>query len=120
MNTYRIGRGADADIVIADDSVSRDHADLIEAEGGGYYWIDRNSSNGSFHLQGGSWIRLAEGYLTADDPIRLGSYQTTVAGLLAGPSPRPAPRRDAANHSPGRPAAGPVERDSFGIPRPKT
>ena len=107
MNTYRIGRGADADIVIADDSVSRDHADLIEAEGGGYYWIDRNSSNGSFQLQSGSWTKLAEGYLTADDPIRLGSYQTTVAGLLAGLSPRPEPKRDAGKPSPGRPAPGP-------------
>ena len=121
MNTYRVGRGESADIIVADPSVSRDHADLIEAEGGGYYLIDRDSSNGSFQMKDGGWVKLSKGYVTADEPIKLGSFETTVSGLLAGspakPSPKPPVKGRNSDHA--ADIAGPVERDSFGIPRPK-
>lgn len=119
MRTYRIGRGEGADVVVADASISRDHADLIEAEGGKYYWIDRNSSNGSFRRQNGIWVRLSKDYITENEPIRLGSYETTVARLLAGSAPRQEPKQRAEREDVGQMAAGPMERDSFGIPRPK-
>ncbi len=118
MKTYRIGRATNADIVITDSSVSRDHADLIEAADGSYYWIDRNSPNGCFRCDNGQWGRLTKGYVAGDLPIRLGSFETTVAGLLAGRAPQPDKRRPPLVGDAGG-MVGPLERDAFGVPRPK-
>lgn len=67
--TLRVGRGQDADIVVAHDTVSKSHASLSLDDG--RYWVeDRGSSNGTFTdgqritarvpLAPGSRLRLGE------------------------------------------------------------
>ncbi len=79
---YRIGRDETADLVVADPSVSRDHADLVQTEGGQFYWIDRHSTNGSFRQESGDWVRLTKDFVAPGEPIRVGAYETTVQALL--------------------------------------
>lgn len=93
-----IGRGAQCDIVIADTSVSRRHAELV-ARGGGYAVRDLGSANGtwvglvrvegeaSHGLQSEDSLRLGEAYLT----FKFGSSRSAEAparprGVLLGPS----------------------------------
>lgn len=115
MKTYLVGRDASADIVVPDETVSREHADLIEGADGTYYWVDRRSTNGSFRQQGGQWMKFSKAYLERHEPIRLGRYETTVAALLQRVARPPADdRRDDS-----RPMGGPVERDSDGRIRRK-
>jgi diguanylate cyclase (GGDEF)-like protein len=45
--TVRIGRGAENDVVLHSDSVSRRHA-IIETRGGGYFVVDMHSTNGTY------------------------------------------------------------------------
>ena len=107
MTVRRIGRDEDNDIVLADASVSRSHADLIEHSGGRLYLVDRNSTNGCWRRENGAWTRFAKGFVDRNEPIRLGGYETTIANLLHGE------RLDAP------PYDGPVERDSGGLIRPR-
>ena len=65
---YRVGRSESADIVLQDDSVSRDHV-VIEWSGEGWQITDTDSLNGVF--LGGKPIRDAR--LSADSWLRLGS-----------------------------------------------
>lgn len=119
MRTYRVGRDLAADIVIDDETVSRDHADLVEGADGGYYWVDRRSTNGSYRKKGGQWVKFSKEYVDGDEPLRIGRYETTVRALVARAVPlrrRGDPVR--ADRDEVRPH-GPVERGSDGIPRPR-
>lgn len=91
------GRGAQCDIVIADTSVSRRHAEIV-ASGSGYTVRDLGSANGtwvglvrvegaaSHGLQGEDTLRLGEAYLT----FKYGASRSAAArpprGVLLGPS----------------------------------
>lgn len=115
-----MGRDAGADIVVTDETVSREHADLIEGADGTFYWIDRASTNGSFRQQGGKWTKFSKAYVERDEPLRLGKYETTVAALLQRAAP--VKRRHGAGAEPrddSRPVGGGVERDSDGRIRRK-
>lgn len=104
MKIYRIGSSGDADIVVDHDSASREHADLIAATDGSFYWIDRNSTNGSFRRENGKWVRFSKAFLTGAEPIRIGLYETTIKSLLGNEAIR----------------GGAVERGSDGIPRARS
>lgn len=110
MTVRRIGRDASDDIVLADTSVSRSHADLIECSGGRFYLVDRNSTNGSWRRENGVWAKLTKGFVDGHEPIRLGGYETTVADLL---------RRGRGERFEDKEYDGPVERDSGGLIRPR-
>ncbi|MEI6079991.1 MAG: FHA domain-containing protein [bacterium] len=63
------GRAADCDVVITDPSVSRNHAELIKAEGG-YILKDLKSSNGVF-VNG---KKVADHYLASGDVFTIGNH----------------------------------------------
>ena len=63
-----IGRGQDADIVVADEVVSRHHC-AITTKGTRYYLRDLNSRNGTF-LNGQKTTQAELGY---DDRIKIGN-----------------------------------------------
>ena len=110
MTVRRIGRDGSDDIVLADASVSRSHADLIECSGGRFYLVDRNSTNGSWRRENGALTRFAKAFVDRHEPIRLGGYETSIADLL----------RSEGNEQNQRPVYdGPVERDSGGLIRPR-
>ena len=67
----RIGRDAHNDIILADDTISSEHA-ILEIDGGRYWLEDRRSTNGTrvgdqrlapgqrVQLKGGDHLRFAE------------------------------------------------------------
>ncbi len=85
MKTYFVGRSKKADIILsnADSSVSSLHLELVELVGGKYYVVDRKSSNGTFQQQNRQWMAIQQTYVSIDEPLLLGKYQTSVRELLA-------------------------------------
>ena len=83
FSVYRIGRGSGVDIQINDDSVSRVHAELIATQSGSYYLTDCASSGGSYVARNGEWKRIRQEFISPQDAILLGHYQTTAPALIA-------------------------------------
>jgi hypothetical protein len=87
-----VGRhGSSADIQVPSDYafVSRAHARISTAPGGGYLLEDLNSSNGTFVLAHGMWEQVTRAVVDASTPILLADYQTSIAELLRNLSPAP-------------------------------
>lgn len=83
MKAWTIGRNRDCDIVIADTSVSRVHAELVETDDGRFYLTDCGSKFGTF--VGGDkdgWSAIRQVYVGQEDRIRLGEYEASIAQLL--------------------------------------
>ncbi|MGE5146717.1 MAG: FHA domain-containing protein [Candidatus Eiseniibacteriota bacterium] len=82
MKAYTIGRGQKADIVIAESSVSRIHAELVSTDDGRYYLTDCGSKYGTFIQRDSEWKKIRQVYVRPRDPVKLGEYQTTAAQLM--------------------------------------
>jgi len=86
-DSYTIGRDVSCDLVLADMTVSRNHAGL-HREAGGWLLSDAGSTNGT-RLNG--WRVTGPVPLRAGDEVRFGAMTLVVtdhAPLPAGPSPR--------------------------------
>lgn len=66
----RIGSAADNDLVLPDETVSREHCRIVQEESG-YLLVDRSSTNGT-SLNG---VRVREGYLNNGCTISLGQSE---------------------------------------------
>lgn len=105
----------DIEVSAYEDTVGRRHAEITVGAGGDCYVVDLGSSNGTFVGEGGKWRRVQQTSVALGTPIRLGSYETTVASLLrlrrqATPPPMPAEMQPAQGRRPRRnPATGEVE-----------
>jgi pSer/pThr/pTyr-binding forkhead associated (FHA) protein len=76
-----IGRGSGCDVVLADDSVSRRHAELrLEPEG--WTLVDLQSSNGTFVIRGGRRARCARELITRHDRLRFGTVETSLPEIF--------------------------------------
>ncbi len=80
--TFRIGRARDCDIVLADDSVSRYHAELSYIDGGKLFLTDCHSSNGTALVSGGREIRVRQTLLSPTETVRFGDLVLSVKELL--------------------------------------
>ena len=122
MRTFVIGRSPDADIVLADASVGRQHAELVITDDGRFHLTDCGGGDGTWRavaMRAGQevWERTRQSFVAAGQPLRFGSIRVTVQELLARrePSPRehgmagPAGGGGAGATDPG--LRGPVERD---------
>lgn len=99
---YRVGRDRSADIPIADDSVSRLHAQLVLATDG-LFVTDCNSTNGTFVVRlHGVEEPVTQARAGAGDSIKFGSVVVAVRDLMefigsrksppsAAPPPPPVP-----------------------------
>ena len=83
MKAYMIGRSPKVDIVVSDATVSRRHAELLFTDNGRYYLNDCGSKNGTRVRQHGKWTRIKQTFVTRDQPLRLGEYETTARRLIA-------------------------------------
>lgn len=95
---YTIGRDRGCDIPIADDSVSRQHAELSFAGGGKIVLKDCGSSNGTHLVRGGKESPLREEQVFPTDEVRFGSVKLSVADMLEAvnaknPVPAPVPEK---------------------------
>lgn len=82
MRRYRIGRADTNDIVLADPTVSREHAELTELGGGRFEIKDLGSTFGVSVWQGEDWAKVTASELRHDAQLRIGEVQTTIADLL--------------------------------------
>ena len=83
LRKLHIGRGADCDIHLQDDTVSRRHARLELLPGARLQLTDLGSSNGTWLLRAGEWQRLVEEEVSAEAQIRLGEHEVSLRALLA-------------------------------------
>jgi FHA domain len=90
MQTFKIGRSGDNDVVIGDRSVSRRHAEL-RVDHGRYQLIDLGSTNGTYVRDGNDWAKIEQAYVNADERVMLGDTVTTVTALLATRDRTPGP-----------------------------
>jgi predicted component of type VI protein secretion system len=123
MRTFVIGRSPDADIVLADASVGRQHAELVITDDGRFHLTDCGGGDGTWRavaVRAGQevWERTRQSFVAAGQPLRFGSIRVTVQELLARREPSPR-EQEAAGPAGGGGGAGatelglrgPVERD---------
>lgn len=82
MRRYRIGRAAANDIVLAEPSVSREHAELVKLGRGRYTLRDLGSSYGTSMRQGSDWSLITAAEVNDETPIRIGEFETTAGDLV--------------------------------------
>ncbi len=110
----RIGRGADADLLLPDPSVSRLHARIFRV--GEQYFLADTSRNGTF-LDG---KRVTQAVLEPGQAFRIGPYQIYFLRDSQSPGADPptvAQGAPSARDTPGRaaPSAAPTSSDTFGL-----
>ena len=121
MRTFVIGRSPDADIVLADASVGRQHAELVITDDGRFHLTDCGGGDGTWRavaVRAGQevWERTRQSFVAAGQPLRFGSIRVTVHELLARREPSPREHGMAGPAGGGAGATepglrGPVERD---------
>jgi pSer/pThr/pTyr-binding forkhead associated (FHA) protein len=79
---FTIGRDRQCDVPVADDSVSRQHAEIWLAENGALMMADLQSSNGTRLIRNGTSSILNEAVVTAGDQVRLGVVTIGVEELV--------------------------------------
>src|SRR5262245_23677251 len=80
---FTIGRDRNCDVPVADDSVSRLHAEIWLADDGALMMADRGSSNGTTLVRSGQSFPLRVDVLMPGDHIRLGGVVLAVTDLIA-------------------------------------
>ena len=129
---FIIGRARECDIVLADNSVSRKHAELIFRSDGKLFLIDRKSQNGTALMLSGSPQTIRQEFVSPTDSIQFGNVHMSVKEILeairlkfpsfeAGPArPAPPPSQDAKEWVKGkqlkRCACGTVKREGEPCP----
>ncbi|MGD9731127.1 MAG: FHA domain-containing protein [Desulfamplus sp.] len=82
---FTIGRSRECDIVIADESVSRKHAELIFMPDGKLFLIDCNSLNGTALISNGKpAAAIHQEFLSPTDVVRFGKVNMPVKEILEG------------------------------------
>lgn len=79
---YKIGRSPSSDIVLADETVSAHHAELIITEDGSLYLSDTNSTHGTFIQKQGKFVKIKQSYITPRDVLRFARCQISAKELL--------------------------------------
>jgi hypothetical protein len=87
MKTYVVGRSSYADIVLADASVARRHAELVVTRGGRHHLTDCASGAGTWRRRdadGGrmAWEPIRQSLVAPEESLRLGDYTCRLADLL--------------------------------------
>lgn len=80
---FTIGRERSCDVPVADESVSRVHAEIWLNEDGSLMLADRGSSNGTILIRAGQAFPLTNAVVMASDQVRLGSATLLVAELIS-------------------------------------
>ena len=90
MRTYVLGRSPHADIVLADPSVARRHAELVVTDDGRMFLTDCGSDNGSWFADGidhggeapPDWLPLRQSFVAPGQALRLGECHCNARQLL--------------------------------------
>ena len=79
---FTIGRDANCDFVITDESVSRVHAERNFLDGGWLFLADRNSRNGTRVTRQGQTRQLQQEYVLENDQVQFGQFAVAVSAIL--------------------------------------
>jgi hypothetical protein len=89
---YIIGRALSCDVVLADESVSRVHAELNLLDNGKWLLTDCRSTRGTFlMLPSGEARAVKQELISASDTLRFGSVAMPVKVLLQAIAPKHPP-----------------------------
>ena len=91
MKPYLIGRKRDCDVVIADPSVSRHHAELVSSSQSEFLLVDCESKFGTFVERNGEWLRVTTMRVDVNDRVKRGCHETSIRVLLTSLQPSHAP-----------------------------
>lgn len=82
QRTFKIGRAADCDIILADDSVSRHHAELVVTKQGELFLSDCRSTHGTQVVERGAGRPMTQEVVRREATIKFGEVTITVAELM--------------------------------------
>lgn len=87
MKTVVVGRSPYADVVLADASVARRHVEVVVTDDGRYFITDCATETGCWRRVSANqgrdhWEKLRQGFVSADDHLRLGDHRCTLKDLL--------------------------------------
>ncbi len=78
-----VGRDPECEIPIADDTISRFHAEVQVTDDGRLFVIDTNSANGTFLLKDGGKEKITQVTADPEDQIGFGDCVFEVSELIA-------------------------------------
>jgi predicted component of type VI protein secretion system len=81
--TFTVGRASDCDIVLADDTVSRRHAELVLVADGQVFVTDCHSTHGTHLIEHGRAAPLHQSVVAPHASIRFGDVTMEVAEILS-------------------------------------
>lgn len=79
---YKIGRHPSCDIVLADETVSAYHAELIITGDGNFFLSDTNSTHGTFVRKKGKFVKIQQDYITPQNALRFAHCEFSAKELL--------------------------------------
>ncbi len=82
LRTITIGRDQDCDISLADESVSRRHAELAVCEDGSVVLVDLESQNGTTRVRGEERMQISQAGLRRGDRVLFGDLAVDAEMLL--------------------------------------
>jgi hypothetical protein len=82
QRTFKVGRAPDCDIVLADDSVSRHHAELVLTKHGQLFLSDCRSTHGTEVIESGVPRRVAQEFVGPNATVKFGDVAMSVAEVL--------------------------------------
>ena len=118
---FTIGRERTCDVPIADDSVSRLHAELSVLEGGKYFLTDCHSSNGTTLLRDGTPKRITQETVYITDRVQFGNVVLSISDIvdsIRSRAPKAEMKPPASDHRP-PPAGAKVIRCECGAIKPE-
>ena len=83
LESFIVGRSTQSDICLVDPSVSRSHAEITVATDGRHFLTDCKSSLGTYVARNGSWKEITQDFVSENEAVLLGRYQSTIAALLS-------------------------------------
>ncbi len=88
MRTYLVGRKdehqpCDIELPAEERSVSRRHLELSVTDDGHLYVVHLHPQNSTAVRRGGVWQPISQDFVSLDEPLLLGAYETTARRLMA-------------------------------------
>jgi len=80
--SYKIGKSRSCDIVLADDTVSGRHAEIVIYQDGKILLTDTKSKNGTYLFKGKKFEQISQERITPTDIVKFGLCEIAVKDLL--------------------------------------
>jgi hypothetical protein len=82
QHTFTIGRSPECDVVLADQSVSRKHAELMVLDDGQLFLVDCQSTHGTRLSQHGQTRPVQQEFVSLDAIVEFGDVSMPVADIV--------------------------------------